>query len=269
MRKLEDRIPVKPIVLAFGIILFVIWISVTPDGLLGKADAVGYAVCHRIAVRSFFFGERQIPLCARCTGQYLGAVLGLTFFFYLRPRRILRPNRWIIGSFILFAGFYIVDGINSYIHLIPALSRFYLYTPSNLLRLFSGTGLGLGVSVLLYPAFCETVWKENLSAPVIEGFRDFLILFTSAVFIDLLVLTQNPFILYPLSLVSAFGILLLLTMVYTMVLILIFRKENQFESVKQLAFPLIAGFNLALVQIAVLDLIRFLLTGTWEGFHFG
>lgn len=42
-------------------------ISITllaPGGLLDKADKVGYAVCHRITIRSFLIGERQMPLCA-------------------------------------------------------------------------------------------------------------------------------------------------------------------------------------------------------------
>jgi uncharacterized membrane protein len=269
MKRLLKQIPYKPLILAGGIILLVIWISFTPEGMLGKADAIGYAVCHRIAVRSFFFGERQIPLCARCTGQYLGAAIGLFYFFYKRPRRIGRPNWWIIGSLIIFAGFYILDGINSYIHLIPLLSRFYLYNPTNPLRLFSGTGLGLGISVLLYPAFCETIWEKRSSTPILEGFKDYLVLLLFAGFINLLVLIQNPLILYPLALLSTIGIIQLLTMVYTMVIILVFRKENQFENIKQLAYPLFAGFTLAMTQIALLDFIRFLLTGTWNGFHFG
>ena len=33
--------------------ILAIWLGFTPDGTLGKADAVGYAVCHRIDVRSF------------------------------------------------------------------------------------------------------------------------------------------------------------------------------------------------------------------------
>jgi uncharacterized membrane protein len=269
MKKLVTQIPYKPLILAGGIILLVIWISFTPEGLLGKADAVGYAVCHRIAVRSFFFGERQIPLCARCTGQYLGAAIGLFYFFLKRPRRTGRPNWWIIGSLIVMAGFYVLDGINSYIHLIPSLSRFYLYDPSNPLRLFSGTGLGLGISVLLYPAFCETVWKKRSSTPVLEGFKDYIVLLMLSALINLLVLIQNPLILYPLALLSTIGIILILMMVYTMVIILVFHKENQFDNIKQLAIPLFTGFTLAITQIALLDFIRFLLTGTWDGFHFG
>ena len=53
------------LILATGLILFG-WLAYTPPGLLGKADAIGYSVCHRIAVRSFMLGDRQVPLCARC-----------------------------------------------------------------------------------------------------------------------------------------------------------------------------------------------------------
>jgi hypothetical protein len=54
------------IVTAFGLVLLG-WLINTPAGLLGKADAIGYAVCHRIDLRSFFIGERQFPLCMRCS----------------------------------------------------------------------------------------------------------------------------------------------------------------------------------------------------------
>ena len=99
-----------------------------------------------------------------------------------------------------------------------------------------------------------------------RGFAGLLIL---ALSLDFLVLTENPLILFPLALISASGILVLLTMVYTMVWLLIFKADNQFERLSQLAFPLLAGFMVALLQIAALDYGRFLLTGTWGGFHFG
>jgi hypothetical protein len=50
--------------------LLIAWLSLTPPGLLGKADAVGYAVCHRIELRSFHLDGRPLPLCARCSGMY-------------------------------------------------------------------------------------------------------------------------------------------------------------------------------------------------------
>ncbi len=67
--------------------VLILWLAETPAGLLGKADAVGYAVCHRISVRSFFLDDRPLPLCARCTGMYLGAMAGLLYQFFGYPRR--------------------------------------------------------------------------------------------------------------------------------------------------------------------------------------
>ena len=57
--------------------LFLGWLFNTPLGLLGKADAIGYAVCHRIDLRSFHLGDRTLPLCARCTGMFLGTLVSL------------------------------------------------------------------------------------------------------------------------------------------------------------------------------------------------
>jgi hypothetical protein len=88
-------------------------------------------------------------------------------------------------------------------------------------------------------------------------------------FLDLLVLTENPLILYPLALLSALSVFILLTMVYTMIWLMALRIENRFERISQLFPYLVAGFGIALLQIAALDYVRFLLTGTWDGFHFG
>ncbi len=250
--------------------LFLIgWLYWTPSGLLGKADAVGYAVCHRIDSRSFHIGDRQSPLCARCTGQYLGAMSSLIFLAIFRPRRIGRPPWVIVGFLIFFVGFYAVDGLNSYIHLIPQLSRFYLYEPGNTLRLMSGTGLGLGMGVLVFPAYNSTVWKKIDPRPVLEGVKDFSALLAVGVLIDLFVLSENPLLIYPLALVSAGGVLVLLTLIYTMVLIIISKKENTFENQRKMGIMLVAGFIIALMQITILDVLRFMLTGTWNGFHFG
>ncbi len=76
-------------------------------------------------------------------------------------------------------------------------------------------------------------------------------------------------LLYPLALISAAGVLLLLTLAYSMVWLMIFRAENRFSSARQMLLPLVGGFGLALAQIVLLDLARYALTGTWDGFHLG
>ena len=189
--------------------------------------------------------------------------------FIRRPRRTGTPSWAILGVLIAFVAAYAIDGFNSYLHLLPNFSRFYLYEPSNPLRLFTGTGLGIGMGVMLYPAFNQTVWPRQDRRPVFNGIWDFILLLVMAVLLDLLVLSENPMVLYPLALVSAAGVLVLLSLVYTMVVVMVFKLENKIMGWRNLVYPLMAGFIIGLTQIAVLDLVRFLLTGSWDGFHFG
>jgi len=266
---INNRIPWKWVLVSFAIGLSTIWLLSTPPGLLGKADAVGYAVCHRIGTRSFHLGERILPMCARCTGQYLGAMLGIVYQLALGRRRTGRPPWGVIGVLGLFVLAYAVDGLNSYIHLLPFLSHYYLYEPSNTLRIMTGTGLGLAISVGLLPAFHQTVWTRWDRRPALWDFKSLAGLVALAILVDVAVLTENPLILYPMALISAAGVLVLLTMVYTMVWLMVLKAENRYERLGQMWIPLAAGFVLALLQIGTLDLVRYFFTGTWAGFQIG
>lgn len=40
-------------------------------------------VCHKLPSRSFFFRGKQFPICARCTGMFIGYIIAIiTLFFY-------------------------------------------------------------------------------------------------------------------------------------------------------------------------------------------
>lgn len=253
------------IVLSVGL-LVVGWLFSTPAGLLGKADSVGYAVCHRIDLRSFHVGDRATPLCARCSGMYLGAVLGLGYQAIISRKRGGMPG-WgmsiVLGLFVLAFG---IDGVNSYLKLFPGAPN--AYEPQNWLRLLTGTGMGLGVAAMIYPSFNQTVWQNYDPTPALNG-RSLALLILLALLLDAIVLTGNPLVLYPLALVSALGVLILLSMVYTMVWLMALRYENRFQFLSQLVWPILGGFAVALLQIAALDFVRYLLTGTWDGFHIG
>jgi uncharacterized membrane protein len=47
---------------------------------------LGSVVCHQIPERSFYVSGVQFPVCARCTGLYLGALIGLGIWLVYRPR---------------------------------------------------------------------------------------------------------------------------------------------------------------------------------------
>lgn len=252
------------IIAAFTLTLFA-WLLNTPPGIFGKADAVGYAVCHRIDLRSFQIGNVQLPLCARCSGMYLGAMLGLVYQSIIGRRRVGVPHWQVIVPVSIFVLLFAIDGLNSFFSLFSGGQG--LYQPNNILRLLTGTGMGLAIAVALAPAFNATVWQKVDPRPAFTSMRSFFLMVGIAIGLDALILLDKPLILYPLSLISAGGVLVLLTMVYSMVLLMIFKAENRFERINQLVYTVLAGFTLALIQIGILDFIRYYFTGTWDGFH--
>src|SRR5512143_415614 len=71
--------------------------AATPPGLSDKARLIGYALCHQLPERSFFMHEHQTPLCARCTGMYLGFLVGVVFLIVRRRTNSARmPTTAII-----------------------------------------------------------------------------------------------------------------------------------------------------------------------------
>jgi uncharacterized membrane protein len=257
-----------------AILVFAVWFSFTPPGLLGKADAIGYAICHRIDERSFQLGERQLPLCARCTGEFYAAGISLLFFTIVSPRKSGMPG-WKLGAPLLFfLTAFGIDGVNSFIYLFKqtaggALDQIpNLYMPNNTLRLLTGSGMGIALASVLYPAFNQSAWKSADPGRALT-WRKLAILLGIIGFVDLLILTEHPVVLYPIAILSVLGVLALLIMVFSMVWILIMRQENEFTSLKQMWMPFLAGTTLAFLMISVIDLLRFQLTGTWGAFPLG
>ena len=272
-RPLRKRIPWNWVVIVLVSVLLLTWLYLTPPGLLGKADAVGYSVCHRIALRSFHINGRQFPMCARCSGQFLGALLALVYQAILGRRRMGRPGWAVIAVLVGFFLVYAIDGLNSYLHLAPLMRAFpnlpRLYEPNNTLRLLTGTGVGLLIGAALYPAFNSTVWRKPDPRPALGNLVSIGGLILLALGLDGLLLLDIPWILYPFAILSALATLTLLGMVYTIVVLMLVRQENRAERIYQLALPIVGGLGIALLQIAVFDLLRYLLTGTWDGFYLG
>jgi uncharacterized membrane protein len=255
------------IVLLLLAIIFVGW-QFTPSGLLGKADAIGYAVCHRIDARSFHLGDRELPLCARCTGTFLAAFLGIVFLFAIgRGRSATWPSHWITGFLMLAVLPWGIDGLNSYLSFFPQLP--HLYQPQNWLRLTTGTFLGLAVAALFLPAVNQSLWKNPTTVPILKNVREFLAFLLIGPIVILTVLTENLIVLYPLAILSVMGVLFLLTGVYSAGLLMLLKREGQFSG-WEAAWPiLVAGLTLGLLQIGAIDFLRYALTQTWGGFQLG
>jgi uncharacterized membrane protein len=266
----------KYLVVVAAVLVFIGWFLNTPPGLLGKADAIAYAVCHRISERSFHIGSFQLPLCARCSGMYLGAVTGLVFQSILGWKRSKVPRWSIIALLVVFVAAFGIDGVNSYLYLLKQVQPGILpqipniYIPNNTLRLLTGSGMGLVIAAMLFPAFNQSIWTDyDDTRAALPGWKTFDLLLGIQIILDLLVLTESPVILYPLAIISVLGVLLLLIMVYTIVWVMITGQDNKFTKIRQLWLPLLAGFTITMIQTTAIDMLRLWLTGTWGGFPLG
>jgi uncharacterized membrane protein len=257
-----------------AILVFAVWFSFAPPGLLGKADAIGYAICHRIDERSFHIGDYQLPLCARCTGEFYAAAISLLFFTIVSPRKSGMPGRRLGAPLLFFLAAFGLDGTNSFFYLFKQTAGGTLdhipnlYLPNNTLRLLTGSGMGIALASVLYPAFNQSAWK-NADAERALTWKKLGILIGIILLVDLAALTESPVVLYPVAILSVLGVLALLVLVFSMVWLLIMRQENEFVSLKEMWMPFLAGTTLAFLMIGVIDLLRFQLTGTWGAFPLG
>lgn len=262
---LFQRPAAKPLLAVVTALVLIGWLLNTPEGLTGKADAVGYALCHQIAERSFQINGEPISLCARCTGMYVGAMLAFLYQLLLGRRRGGLPERKHLAVLGLFFLAFAIDGTNSALTLF--LGRGLLYEPSNTLRLFTGTGMGLVLASVVFPTFHQTSWEHYDPRPYFLGWKSFAGLVLVGLASALLILTQMPAILYVFTFIGVAGVVVLLIMLYSMILMVIFSGENQIVRLRQLAPWLMGGIIVAFVHIGAIDFVRYMLTGTWEGFH--
>jgi hypothetical protein len=213
----------------------------------------------------------QMPLCARCTGEFNAAAIALVFQATVSPKKSQLPRRGILVALATLFLAFALDGTNSYLALIKNTSAGALrgipnlYTTSNVTRVFTGSGMGLAMAAVLYPLYNQSVWQAPKPAPAL-GWRQLGLLAGIVLLLDAGMLTENPLILYPVALLSTLGVLALLTMIFGIVWIMIMRQDNAFSQLHQLWLPAAAGLTLAFLLILSIDLFRLALTHTWGGF---
>lgn len=255
------------LVLASAALIFALWLLGTPGGVLGKADAVGYAICHRIEERSFIVNDRPLPLCARCTGIYLGVMTGFAILAASARRRagLMPPVRVlvILALFVVAMG---LDGVNSYLHLFPGYEG--PYEPTNWLRLISGSLTGLTMINIIYPVFNTTIWARPVRQRTLQSLRTLSGMILVVGLVDTLVLLEHPVVLLVFGLVSAAGPVLILTMVWTILFVTVSRRENTAMHWRDLVIPVLAGLAITFLMLGAIDAARFMWTGTWAGFDF-
>jgi uncharacterized membrane protein len=254
---------VRPVIqaglLLASLILFLFWLEHTPQGWMGKLQAIGYSVCHQIPSHSFKIGAMTFPLCSRCMGMYLGVFFGMVILLSKGIKSGF-PSKNILTIFGILIVAWLVDGVNSF--LFGALGKIFLYTPNNTLRLITGYGMGLCISAVLYILFNITVWKDlNKNSPI--DAKTILLMGAGAILIISLIFLNSEILMTFFAYISTITIMALLTTLYTIVWIILLHKENSFRKLSELIVMVNAGLVCALLQVILLDAFRLALTGTW------
>lgn len=228
-----------------------------PVTVFSKTHAIGYAICHQIPSHTFHIDGVPLPLCARCTGIYLGFLAGLLGMLLLRRQYVIDlPPTWILVTLVMFIAVMVFDGINSFLEFVPVIPQ--LYPPQNWLRLVTGTLHGLAISVIFCPVVSISVWHPDLTQPeaVIENGREFAFFLAAGGVAVLLVLWQHPLLLAPLAVLSTLGVLLILTMINTIIVLVITRQEAMARTWQQVLIPATMALAMSFLLVGGMDWLR-------------
>jgi uncharacterized membrane protein len=269
--------PTKPLprwlilAIVVGVLFIMAFYAVTDsnylahDHVLEGADWLGYAICHRITERSFAINGRQFPLCARCTGMYLGAALTMLVLWLAgRARYTALPPLPILLTLLGFIAIMGADGLNSYSHFFA--NGPHLYEPRNWLRLLTGMGTGLALGAIILPALSQTLWCQQEFRPSVNSFRELVGLVLVGGTAVLLILSNQTIVLYVLALISTVGLLIVVTVLNSVMVLILSRRESLAVTWQQATLPLLIGVTLAVAELSAISLLRFNLTGTMTGF---
>jgi len=230
-------------------------VLLAPDLVLERCWSVGYAICHQIRERSLVFAGLQLPLCARCTGTYLGVMTGFAFI-WLRGRQrsgTISPIPILIAlvGFICTMG---VDGLNSYLSLMPGIP--YVYEPHNFLRVLTGSLNGLALSNIVWPVFGFTFWRHPTTDPTLKNWRELLVLLLADVVVVAIAFLKIPWLFYPIAIVTTLGVVAMLTIVNTMIALIFLKRESVGERWRELLVPALIGLGLVAVELGFMNFFR-------------
>jgi uncharacterized membrane protein len=199
-------------------------------------------------------------LYARCTGIYLGALVGLVGMSLMkRYRSVELPPIEVLVILVALIGAMGIDGVNSYLNFFP--NAPHLYEPQNWLRLITVTLNGLAMSLLVYPVLNGALGHPGLvkNESAIKNFKELLFLLAGATGVILIVLWQQPFLLYPLAFLSALGVLLMLGIVGVMLVIILTGREGAARTWSDLAMPVVRGLPIAFLIFEAMGSLRAIL----------
>lgn len=259
----QPKLSSKRILLAALVLLAVFgitlnWLHLTPGSCYSKGMAIGASVCHQLPTHSYIRGDIQFPLCARCSGLYLGCFIGILYYLTQGKKAGLPAKGYLflLGALTFAWG---GDGVNSFMS--DILNRPFLYTTNNLTRLVTGFGMGLVLSSALVTLFNLTIWKAPLKQPLLFSAWQLGAYAGAAAVTGSLLVFGGKAVFLSFAGVAILMVLVVITLLYTIFWVIVTRHENSFEQPVQLWLFMLAGLATAVLQITLMTGLRGWLLG--------
>jgi hypothetical protein len=124
------------------------------------------------------------------------------------------------------------------------------------------------ITVVL-PVFNTIAWADPEPDAVLRSFKEMSVLYGLAGLVGAGVLIDQPTLRVFLGLISVIGVVIMFSVIGIVSFLIVTRRENSVTRWRDLIFPALIGFTFAISVIGVIDLVRYLFTGTWGGFIIG
>ncbi|MDD3627764.1 MAG: DUF2085 domain-containing protein [bacterium] len=211
---------------------------------------LGAAVCHQLPERSFFIAGHQLPICMRCSGTYLGAIL--TFFFLWFTGGLKRggfPRTPIFFTLIAFPFLMGVDVVTVNLGFRP---------PSPEIKLLTGTFAGIFITSFLVPAFHTGFSGKFTEKPI---YNNFLFVFiVIPVFAGAMLLTQinHEIVFYITAILENISILAIFTTLNLFIFLTIFEKRFPYpvSGKEMFKIPVPFSFIFTIIELGMIYIIR-------------
>ena len=124
------------------------------NSLIDFFNFVGSLVCHQRLEKTLIIDGRFLPVCARCTGAYLGFLIGYVVLFFRKKKANGPPNLW--ATSLLFVPMIIDAGTQA----------LCIRESTNQLRLL--TGLFFGVAILPFLIYILQLAPGTQHLPILS-----------------------------------------------------------------------------------------------------
>lgn len=244
-----------PVLVIGGVVLLIVLVLLPVITTALDLERRLFFAVHGICAQSHnvISGGVQFPLCARDSGIYLGLMVTLgilAIFGRLRSGRL--PPLSISLTLLTFIVAMGIDGLNSTIAEIglPA-----LYSPRNDLRLLTGLGFGSALAVGLLLVVNRTLLAPDRlkadQAPI-GNWRELGLVVGGLGLVVLGIAINQAVVAWPLVLLSVIGVTGVMTLAIMLPISAIAGLSGKVRTLRQLMWPALAGFLVALLLLAVL-----------------